>query len=178
MPRTCCCRARAAGGATTGPTMRAAWCTAVIDLLVSDDQRGFGLMTALAIEGIPYRRITRAAEFDGRILVVSAEHVDGAAATLARRVPTVVIGERGGTDEGMGKVAEEPLVLSLDDPIWPEQVGRVARQWHGALELPHATLHVAPSDAGGTVLATVQDARGQRWPAVIRRGQQIWCLLD
>ena len=67
----------------------------MIDLLIGDDRRSFGIVTLLAVAGIPARRITRASEFDGGVLVVAADMLDGAAAALARQVPTVVLGEGG-----------------------------------------------------------------------------------
>ena len=147
----------------------------MIDLLVADDRCGFGIATALAIEGIPVRRITRAAEFDGKVLVVAAGQLVGAAATLARQVPTVVIGEA----DGCPAVTDEPLTLSLDGTIWPASVRTLAgTHADGGLLLPRASASFAPSDLGGTVLATFQDARGRRAPAVVQRGQQVWCLLD
>jgi hypothetical protein len=97
----------------------------VIDLLVADDRRGFGLVAALAIEGIPVRRIERAAEFDGRVLVVTADRLDDAASALARQVPTVVIGA--GADGSLQAVTASPFNLSLDEPIWPAAVRRVAQ---------------------------------------------------
>src|SRR5262245_52427079 len=147
----------------------------MIDLLVADDRCGFGIATALAIEGIPARRIARAAEFDGRVLVVSADQLDDAAAALARQVPAVVIGDAA----GRGAVADEPLAIALDGAIWPASVREVARTYsHGALLLPRATRYGTPSDVDGSVLATLQDARGRRTPAVVQRGQQVWCLFD
>lgn len=147
----------------------------MIDLLVADDHRGFGIATALAIEGIPVRRIARAAEFDGRVLVVSADQLEGATATLARQVPTVVIGEA----DGCTAVTDEALTLALDGAIWPASVRRLAGTYaDGGLLLPRASGSLAPSDLGGTVLATFQDARGRRAPAVVQRGRQVWCLLD
>src|SRR5262245_63185726 len=90
---TSCCPVAAVAVATagrTGPT--AGWCTAVIDLLVGDDRCGYGITAAFAMEGVPARRIDRAAEFDGRVLVVAADRLDDAARALTRQVPTVVIG--------------------------------------------------------------------------------------
>jgi peptidoglycan/xylan/chitin deacetylase (PgdA/CDA1 family) len=151
----------------------------VINLLVADDRRGFGIATALAIEGVPVRRITRAAEFDGRVLVVSADQLDGPVAALARQVPTVMIGEDDRMEGACESVADEPLALSLDDAIWPASVRRIARlHGAGALCLPRASASVAPAGLDGTVLATFQDARGRRCPAIVQRGQQLWCLLD
>src|SRR5262245_31466756 len=156
-----------------------AWCTAVLDLLVGDDRRGFGIATALAIEGVPARRIDRAAEFEGRALVATADRLDGAAAALARQVPSVVIG---GGDEVVAAcrpLTDAPFVLSLEDPIWPAGVRRLARiHADGVLRLPRATGYLAPSDLEGTVLATFQDAHGRRAPALGQRGQQMWCLID
>jgi peptidoglycan/xylan/chitin deacetylase (PgdA/CDA1 family) len=151
----------------------------VIDLLVADDRRGFGIATALAIEGIPVRRITRAAEFNGRVLVASAEQLDGATAALARQVPTVVIGEGDGHGDPCPPVSDEPLALPFDEAIWPASVRRLARV-HGddALLLPRATGYLAPAGLDGAVLATFHDARGRRAPAVVQRGRQVWCLLD
>src|SRR4029453_1632140 len=77
-----------------------AWCSAMIDLLVGEDRRGFGIATALAIEGIPVRRIARAAEFDGRVLVASADQLEGAAGTLARQVAPPAGGGPGGGPRG------------------------------------------------------------------------------
>ncbi len=150
----------------------------MIDLLVADDRRGFGIATALAIEGIPVRRIARAAEFDGRVLVATADQLDGAGAALARRVPTVVIGERAGQGEPCAPVSDEPLALSLDETIWPDAVRRLAHARGDALLLPRATGYLAPPGLEGAVLATFQDARGRRAPAVVQRGGQVWCLLD
>src|SRR5262245_20099954 len=147
----------------------------MVDLLVADDRRGFGIVTALAIEGIPVRRIASAAEFDARVLVASADQLEGAAATLARRVPTVVIGDA----DGRTVVTDQALTLSLDAAIWPASARTLASTYAGgALHLPRATGHVAPSDVGGTVLATFRDSRGRCFPAVVQRGQQVWCLLD
>ena len=138
----------------------------MIDLLVADDRRGFGIATALAIEGIPARRIARAAEFDGRVLVVSADRLDDAAAALGGQVPTVVIGD----GEGRGTVTDEPLALALDGAIWPPSVRKLARAYgNGALVVPCATRYGASSDLDGSVLATLQDARGRRTPAVVQR---------
>jgi hypothetical protein len=146
----------------------------MIDLLVAGDRRGFGIATALAIEGIPARRIAHAGEFNGRVLVTSADQLEDAAAALARQVPTVVIGDA----QGRRAVTDEPLALALDGAIWPEPVRELARTYAGgALLLPRATRYRA-SDLDGSVLATLQDARGRRTPAVVQRGQQVWCLLD
>jgi Polysaccharide deacetylase len=149
----------------------------VIELLVADDRRGFGLAAALAIEGIPARRIERAAEFDGRVLVVTADRMDEAASALARQVPTVVIGAA--ADGPLQPVTASPFNLSLDEPIWPAAVRRVA-QTHadGMLRLPQATGYLAPPDLAAAVLGTFHDAHGRRSPAVMQRGRQVWCLFD
>jgi peptidoglycan/xylan/chitin deacetylase (PgdA/CDA1 family) len=147
----------------------------MIDLLVGDDRRGFGIATALAIEGVPVRRIARAAEFDGRVLVTSSDQLEGAAPALARQVPTVVIGDA----EGGSPISDEAVTVPLDGAIWPAAVRALGRDHAmGGLVLPRASACVAPSDFGGTVLATFQDARGRRAPAIVQRGQQVWCLLD
>ena len=149
----------------------------MIDLLIGDDRRSFGIVTALAVAGIPARRIARASEFDGGVLVVAADLLDGAAAELARQVPTVVLGERGA--EGPPPLAGVPLGLSLDDPIWPAPVRTLARAYAGGMvQLPQATVHRTPTGSDGQVLATVQDPHGRRVPAVVQRGTQVWCLLD
>jgi peptidoglycan/xylan/chitin deacetylase (PgdA/CDA1 family) len=149
----------------------------VIDLLVAADRRGFGIGAALAMEGIPSRRIDHAAEFDGRVLIVTADRLDDAARALARRVPTVVIGA--GTEGPLQAVTDAPFSLSLDEPIWPDAVRRAARSHaDGVLRLPQATGYVAPPDLAACVLATFQDAHGRRTPAVMQRGRQVWCLLD
>ncbi len=146
----------------------------MIELLVGDDRRGFGITTALAIEGIPFRRITRAAEFAGRVLVASADLLEGAAKTLSRQVPTVVIGP-----DACATVTDEPLTLPLDGPLWPAAVRRLARGHGGdALLLPSATGSLASSEPDGLVLASFQDAHGRRAPAVVQRGQQVWCRVD
>ena len=149
----------------------------MIDLLVADDARGFGLGAALAMEGVPARRIERASEFDGQVLIVTADRLDDAARALARRVPTVVIGA--GADGLLQAVTDAPFSLSLDEPIWPDAVRRVARTHaDGVLRLPQATGYLAPPDLAATVLATFQDAHGRRTPAVMQRGHQVWCLFD
>jgi len=151
----------------------------VIDLLVSDDRQGFGIATALAVEGIPARRITRAADFEGRVLVATADQLDGAAAALARQVPAVVLGAHDGVASSLPALADVALGISLDDPIWPAAVrARAHSHGDGVLHLPRATAHLAPSDLAGTVLATVHDGHGRRAPAVVQRGAQVWCLLD
>src|SRR5262245_7233340 len=178
------CRSRAATTTNASPAVGAAvasdgsrtetvgWCSTMIDLLVGNDRRGFGIATALAIEGIPARRITRAAEFDGRVLIVSADRLEGAAATLAGQVPTGVIGGAASTTG----VTDEVLTLALDDAIWSAAAQRVGRHADGCLVLPRARACGAASSLDGTVLATFQDAHGRRAPAVVQRGQQVWCL--
>jgi hypothetical protein len=150
----------------------------MIDLLIGDDRRSFGIVTALAVEGIPVRPITRASEFNGGVLVATADRLDGAAASLARQVPTVVLGE----GDGVGArpaLADVPLALSLDDPIWPASVRALARAHAGGvLQLPQATVYGVPPGLDGQVLATAQDQHGRRVPAVVQRGSQVWCLLD
>ena len=151
----------------------------MIDLLIGDDRRSFGIITALAVEGIPVRPITRASEFDGGVLVATADRLDGAAASLARQVPTVVLGEGDGVGGPRPALVDVPLGLSLDDPIWPASVRALARAHAGGvLQLPQATVHVAPPGLDGQVLATAQDQHGRRVPAVVQRGSQVWCLLD
>src|SRR5262245_35496673 len=98
------CTVPSAAGASAGRRRpRAGWSCVVIGLLVADDRRGFGLAAAFAIEGIPVRRITRASEFDGRVLVATSDQLDAAASALARRVPSVVIGD--GVGAGASDVA-------------------------------------------------------------------------
>src|SRR5262249_21780440 len=173
-PRSCWLVATAAA-ATAGPKgPSAGWCTAVIDLLVGDDRRGFGITAAFAMEGVPARRIDRAAEFDARVLVVAADRLDDAASALARRVPTVVIC----AGDALQPVSDGPFSLSLDDAIWPAAVRRVAlAHGHDAFRLPQATGYLA-RDLPGTVLGSFQDAHGRRAPAVVQQGRQVWCLLD
>jgi peptidoglycan/xylan/chitin deacetylase (PgdA/CDA1 family) len=147
----------------------------MVDLLVGDDRRGFGIATALAIEGIPFRRIACAAEFDARVLVVSAEQLEGAALALAGQVPSVVIGDPGGGT----LVADEPLAVAFAGSLCPPSTW--ARMWAhagGSLVLPRATSHHPPSSLTGSVLATCHDAHGRRAPAIVQRGGQIWCLVD
>ena len=147
----------------------------MIDLLVGDDRRGFGIAAALAMGGVAARRIDRAAEFDGRVLVVTADRLDDAASVLARQVPTVVIGA-GGMLQAM---SDGPLGVSLDDPIWPAAVRRGGRaHGDGVLRLPPTTGYLAPRDLSAAVLATFQDTHGRRAPAVVQHGRQVWCLLD
>jgi Polysaccharide deacetylase len=146
----------------------------VIDLLVGDDRCGYGITAAFAMEGVPARRIDRAAEFDGRVLVVAADRLDDAARALARQVPTVVIG----AGEALQAVSDGPFSLSLEDPIWPAAVRRVAlAQGDGVLRLPRVTGYLA-HDLPGAVLGSFQDAHGRRAPAVVQHGRQVWCLLD
>ena len=57
----------------------------MIDLLARDDRAGFGLATAFAIEGIPFRRIARAEEFAAHCLVVASGADSPAAAAMLRR---------------------------------------------------------------------------------------------
>jgi hypothetical protein len=151
----------------------------MIDLLVADDRRGFGLAAAFAIEGIPLRRITRASEFDGRVLVATSDQLDAAAADLARRVPSVVIGDGVGAGASDVPTIDESLTLPLDEPIWPASARQLGQAHSGgALHLPRATGFTAPADLDGTVLATFQDARGRRAPAIVQRDRQLWCLVD
>ena len=76
-------------------------------------------------------------------------------------------------------VTDAPFSLSLDEPIWPDAVRRVARTHaDGVLRLPQATGYLAPPDLAAAVLATFQDAHGRRTPAVVQRGHQVWCLFD
>src|SRR5262245_17308794 len=157
-------RARCDAGAALVQTGR--W-PSMIDLLVGDDRRSFGIVTALAVEGIPVRRISRASEFEGGVLVATSDRLDGAAAALARQAPTVVVGEGDGAEGRLPALADAPLGLSLDDPIWPASVRALARAHAGGmLRLPQATVHLAPSGLDGQVLATVQDPHGRRLPAV------------
>src|SRR5262249_30018127 len=160
----------AAGRAWRPAVVRAPERDVVIDLLVSDDRQGFGIATALAVEGIPARRITRAADFEGRVLVATADQLDGAAAALARPVPAVARGAHAAVLSSRRALADVALGISRDDPIWPAAVrARAHSHGDGVLHLPRATAHLAPSDLAGTVLATVHDGHGRRAPAVVQR---------
>jgi peptidoglycan/xylan/chitin deacetylase (PgdA/CDA1 family) len=143
----------------------------VIDVLVGDDRLGFGVLTALAIEGMPARRVTHAAECTGRVLVVSGDRFEGAVS--GRPVPMVVIG---GSD---GAASDEPVVLPLDGALWSSRVRRIARA-HGcdALPLPRARVGRVPAGWNGAVLATCQNGRGHWAPAVVERNRHVWCLVD
>jgi peptidoglycan/xylan/chitin deacetylase (PgdA/CDA1 family) len=146
----------------------------MVDLLVGDDRCGFGIATALAVEGIPFRRIARAAEFDARVLVVSADQLEGAAGALARQVPTVVIGGTG--DRAFA--TDEPLAIEFASDLWPPSTRARLQHAGGRLVLPRATSHQAFSDGIGSVLASCHDAHGRRTPAIVEHDGQIWCLLD
>ena len=137
----------------------------MIDLLVADDARGFRLPARRSPwRVVPARRIDRASEFDAQVLIVTADRLDDAARALARRVPTVVIGA--GADGPLQAVTDSPFSLSLDEPIWPDAVRRVARTHaDGVLRLPQATGYLAPPDLAAAVLATFQDAHGRRTPS-------------
>jgi len=119
----------------------------MIDLLANEDRSGFGIATALALAGIPYRWIARAEDFDARVLMLAGAATP-AAATLAGQVPTIAIGSceplarsRFGTRGG--HVVEGPVTLGLDDPVWSPAVAACARRFgKDALELPRAPVFV------------------------------------
>jgi peptidoglycan/xylan/chitin deacetylase (PgdA/CDA1 family) len=145
----------------------------VIDVLVDDDPLGFGVLTALAIEGMPVRRIAHATECTGRVLVVSGDRLDGSLDIAERQEATVVIGGR----DGGG--AEEPVVMPLQGEVWSMRVQRIANaHGHGELSLPRARVQRVPAGWSGAVLATCQNGRGQWAPAVVQRNRLVWCLVD
>ena len=65
---------------------------AVIDLLAGEDRSGFGIVCALDVERIPYRRIRHPEDFAARLLIVSGGQVTPAVLRLAVRTPTLIIG--------------------------------------------------------------------------------------
>jgi peptidoglycan/xylan/chitin deacetylase (PgdA/CDA1 family) len=151
----------------------------VIDILIGDEPTGFGIATAFAIEGIPARRITRPAEFHGRVLVVSPDQFDAVASTLGRHVPVVIIGGAGKVQEPVARVFDEPIGLPVCGPLWSPLAQRVAREYgDGVLALPSARAAVNPSGWDGPALAMFETARGFRAPAVIERDRHVWCLVD
>jgi peptidoglycan/xylan/chitin deacetylase (PgdA/CDA1 family) len=151
----------------------------VIDVLAADDRRGFGVMTALAIEGIPHRRIARAADFDAEVLIVARDDVDAAVVALATRVPTVVLGAPLALLEavfGVGgvKVIEGPQSVTLEGPLWSEATRATARRFGAeGLDLPLApVVRAAPIRVGATLV------EAQQGPAVVAHGACVWTLVD
>lgn len=151
----------------------------MIDVLADDDRRGFGITAALTIEGIPYRRITRADEFDAEVLVVARDDVDAATTAVATRVPTVVIGvpyALVGTLFGARSVrtAEGPVTLPLDGPLWSDVVRTTAGKFGAdALRLPFAPLARSSERPAGAVLGAAGEA-----PAVVAHDACVWTLVD
>ena len=151
----------------------------MIDVLADDDRRGFGVAAALAIEGIPYRRIVQAAEFDADALIVARDDLDPAASALATRVPTVVLGTPGRLLEAAfgvhdAQTVDGPHTLALDGPLWTDAVRDTAQTFGAtAVHLPLAPLARAGSVPAGAVLATAD-----RGPAVVAHGTCVWALVD
>ncbi len=155
----------------------------MIDLLAPEDRSGFGIAAALAIEGIPFRRIARPEEFDAHLLVMGGAPTPAAVA-LTARVPTLAIGPcaplaRAVFGVSGGRLTEEPASLSLDEPIWPAPVRAMARHFEqDALRLPSAPRLVPEAAPAGTLLAQLQGAAGRVQTAVVRLGEVSWCLVD
>ena len=157
----------------------------MIDLIARDDRTGFGVACALDVERIPYRLITRAEDFDAQLLLVAGDDVPLSTTTLARRVPTVVIGAAARvTGELFGvrscKKSEGPATISLEETVWPALIRERARRFgKDALRVPSAPAVTPDRPVNGTVLATYRRPDGTVAPAVVRSGTRAyWCLVD
>jgi peptidoglycan/xylan/chitin deacetylase (PgdA/CDA1 family) len=156
----------------------------VIDLVARDDRSGYGIACALDIERIPYRRIVRAEAFDARLLVVSTPEVSPEFVELARRVPTLIVGDGGplGTalfGSAVRPAPSGPVVLPLGEPIWSPGVRELAREF-GAdrLSLASASALVAALPPAARVDASWTASDGRRLPAVVAAGSAHWCSID
>jgi hypothetical protein len=156
----------------------------VIDLIVHDDRTGVGLMAALDVERIPYRRITRAGELSQPLLVAAGGAVTPEVAALARRAPALLLGAPAAVAcEALGQpvaaTLEGPARIDLAEPVWPAAVRSAARRFGArALDLPRACFVAPGSPPAGDTLAALADAEGRTTPAVVRRGPAIWTLVD
>jgi hypothetical protein len=156
----------------------------VIDLLASDGRAGFGVACALDIERIPYRRITRAEEFGGSLLVIAGAPVTAEVVALAHRVPSVVLGSpellpRELFGVTVGRTITMEAEIALADPIWPDPVRAAARSvGKTALRLPPVSVFAPNTRPDGTVLAALRRPHGRTQTAIVENGGCHWCLID
>src|SRR5262245_19033422 len=157
----------------------------MIDLIARDDRTGFGVACALDIERIPYRRITCADHFDAQLLLVASDDVPATTATLARRVPTVMIGGAASVAREVFGVrscqrVEGPATISLEDSVWPFRIRERARRFgKNALRVPFAPGVIPDRPVSGKILASYRRADGRTEPAIVQSGASAyWCLLD
>lgn len=140
-------------------------------------------MAALAIEGIPYRRIDRAAEFSGAALLIAGSPADPEVGRLACRVPSVVVGPAPAPvaerfQVSACRVERMPVAVALDAPVWRGSPAvRLTRFGVDTLRLPAAATIVTEETPAGEPLATFpRDAA--TLPAVLRQDGIRWCLVD
>jgi len=147
----------------------------VIDLIAADDARGFGVATALDLEGICYRRIAPGSRTEGRCVVIARDEPGAIGAALARQRPTVVVG----AVPGPVRVIESAVTIPLDAPVWPPAVRTVAARFGiDALRLPPVPVIVPQAALVGKVLATARRADGEVQPAILQDGSRVWTLVD
>lgn len=146
----------------------------MIDLLADGDARGYGVATALGLEGIPFRRIPHLEAAGGGLLVVARPLADAEHAAL-RGVPAVLVGPGAPADVA----AFHPWArVVLDEPVWGHDVRRrAARHGIAALTVPAATIAEARGVAA-EVLAAADVPDAGTVPAVVRAGRTIRVLLD
>lgn len=147
----------------------------MIDLLATDDARGYGLALALELEGIPFRRVARL-DGGGRPLIVARPLGRVELSTLASSgAPTVVVGPLS-DDETVDR--RERAVLGLEAPIWSGTTQAIAAR-HGVerLCLP-APAVVRPARIAGEAITTMSIDDGIAVPAVVRGGNVVRSLVD
>ena len=151
----------------------------MIDLLVADDARGFGLGAALAIEGVPSRRIDRASEFDAQVLVVTGRPA------RRRRARAGAPGPDGRDRCRRRRAASRPSTRRAVQPR--RSTSRSGPTPCAASRGP--TRRRAPPAAGDRISRASRSRRarcsrrsrtphGRRTPAIVQRGHQVWCLFD
>lgn len=149
----------------------------MIDLLGSDNRSLFGIITALEVEGIPYRRIARAEDFGASALVVAGRSLSPDILALADRVPSVIVappsnltGTAHGRAEFRGTEGERAVHVSLAEAIWPERVRRIAQQFGiAALRIPWTRIWRPEHPLADVVLASYSEAGGPPGPAIVGR---------
>jgi hypothetical protein len=156
----------------------------VIDLLTRTDRTGFGLATALEIEGIPFRHIRCPEEASGRLLVVSGGALTPAVLALAARVPTLILGAPATPPGALfgvsaGRTHRSAAAISLRDPVWRPAVRAAALRFgKEALRLPWTTAFCPETGPDGAIVATLRRPGGAVQPAIAKRGGCHWSLVD
>ncbi len=158
----------------------------MIQLYARDLYAGYGIATALSIEGIAWRRIETLQDADGPLLVAASDLDRSETEFLAERRSLVITGGEVFAQHAFAdprlRIRKGLCRLSLSQALWRPSVRETAARFGiEELTLPLTTFCEARQDNADAPYGCFRSPAapaGAEWPAVLQRGPCLWALVD